>query len=72
MNIQRQEQTHVRCLNCLQCSAGVYSALSSTASIPQNSTLRLHTKLDPGLGLGEGEARTAFNEDQVNRLYFEL
>ena len=41
-------------------SAGVYSALSSTASIPQNSTLRLHTKL------GEGEARTAFNEDQVN------
>ena len=50
-------------------SAGVYSALSSTASIPQNSTLRLHTKLDPGLGLGEGEARTAFNEDQVNRIY---
>ena len=50
----------------------MYSALSSTASIPQNSTLRLHTKLDPGLGLGEGEARTAFNEDQVNRIYFEL
>ena len=32
---------------------------SSTADIPQNSTLRLSTRL------GADEARTAFNEDQV-------
>ena len=32
---------------------------TSTADIPQNGTLRLTTKL------GEDEARTAFNEDQV-------
>ena len=32
---------------------------ASTADIPQNSTLRLSTKL------GADEARTAFNEDQV-------
>lgn len=34
---------------------------ASTADIPQNSTLRLSTKL------GADEARTAFNEDQVRR-----
>ena len=32
---------------------------ASTADIPQNSTLRLSTRL------GADEARTAFNEDQV-------
>ena len=32
---------------------------TSTADIPQNSTLRLSTRL------GADEARTAFNEDQV-------
>ena len=34
---------------------------ASTVDIPQNSTLRLSTKL------GADEARTAFNEDQVRQ-----
>ena len=50
-------------------TGATYSITSSTG-VPQTSTLRLHTKLSEQRTLsqlGVGEARTAFNGDQVLR-----